>query len=754
MRRLSTPRRLRLLLGTLFLALAVPSALLVWRTERQIRLEAWHQQRESAEALTGAIDAALTRLVEREEARGYGDYRFLTVAGDPAHGVLSQRSPLAQLPGESDIPGLLGHFQVDPEGGFSTPLLLEDVAAPADLGMSAEERQSRLKMRGDLIDVLGKNRLLAREAVEEAPTVDDTLPEMAEVDADAARYASQAAFDRLNVVPMPAPSIAKPSPALEESDEASKQSQQRSARRERSAVVQQSIWLPNTAPTSSPAQVEGPGAGMEPPSDQSAEGKREPERDQAARDAMFSPAGRAGGDAAPSEPGPESASSAPSTSEARESPPPARQQPGASDLADQETSGLDAITVTGSRVRRSDVEMSAPASAVELPVSPSLIVPPAPRIDIFESVIDPFEFSRLDSGHFVLFRRVWNEGGRSIQGLLLDADRFIESELLAPFRASPLAAATTLAIGWRGVEISSATSAGPLDEPLHRRRLSAPFGDLELNLTLNRLDPGPGAQLTRWTGMVLLAVLLLGFVLLYRLGLGQLRLARQQQDFVAAVSHELKTPLTSIRMYGELLREGWVPDDKRREYYAYIHDESERLSRLIGNVLQLARMERQELALDIKPMAVGELFDLARSRLAAQIERAGFESSFELDPAVATRQVSVDSDALLQILINLVDNALKFSARADARRVDIAVREAERGSIEFSVRDHGPGVPRAQMRRIFELFYRAGDALTRETVGTGIGLALVHQLAHAMAGSIDVVNRDPGAEFRLRIPAG
>lgn len=368
------------------------------------------------------------------------------------------------------------------------------------------------------------------------------------------------------------------------------------------------------------------------------------------------------------------------------------------------------------------------------------------RAEAIEEAIDPFEFSRLESGHFVLFRRVWNEGGRSIQGLIIDGDAFLGTQLLAPFRASTLAPATTLAVSWRDTAIARASAQGSLDNPLYQARLSAPFGDLQLVFALNRLEPGAGAMLARWTGVVLL-----GFLALYRLGLGQLRLARQRQDFVAAVSHELKTPLTSIRMYGELLREGWVPEEKRKEYYAYIHDESERLSRLIGNVLQLARMERQEMMLELKPVPVSELFDLLRSRLSVQIERAGFAASFELDPELGERRVEVDNDALLQILINLVDNALKFSARAEHKAVEVAVRAEGNGLAVFSVRDHGPGVPRAQMRRIFELFYRGGDARAGETVGTGIGLALVRQLAVAMGGSVEVVNRAPGAEFRVHL---
>jgi signal transduction histidine kinase len=239
---------------------------------------------------------------------------------------------------------------------------------------------------------------------------------------------------------------------------------------------------------------------------------------------------------------------------------------------------------------------------------------------------------------------------------------------------------------------------------------------------------------------------------MYRLGLGQIELARQQQDFVSAVSHELKTPLTSIRMYGEMLREGWAPEEKRRAYYEYIHDEAERLSRLIANVLQLARMSRNELRVEPRPVAAGELMDGVRSKVSSQIERAGFELSVECGAEAARTLVEVDPDAFTQILINLVDNALKFSARADTRRVDIACRRLADG-VQFSVRDYGPGVPRDQMKKIFRLFYRPGDELTRETVGTGIGLALVHQLAQAMGGEVDVLNARPGAELRVRFPA-
>jgi signal transduction histidine kinase len=256
-----------------------------------------------------------------------------------------------------------------------------------------------------------------------------------------------------------------------------------------------------------------------------------------------------------------------------------------------------------------------------------------------------------------------------------------------------------------------------------------------------------------WSSVLLFGVLTMGFLALYRLGLRQIRLARQQQDFVSAVSHELKTPLTSIRMYAELLREGWADEDRKRGYYDFIHDESERLSRLIANVLQLARLERNELHLELKPVAMSALMDMLRSKVHTQIECAGFSCSYTLDPDCAQREVDVDVDAFVQIVINLVDNALKFSAAAEPRAIEIAARVRGSQAIAWSVRDHGPGVPKAQMKRIFQLFYRSGNELTRETTGTGIGLALVRQLARAMRGDVDVLNREPGAEFVLTLPA-
>jgi signal transduction histidine kinase len=378
------------------------------------------------------------------------------------------------------------------------------------------------------------------------------------------------------------------------------------------------------------------------------------------------------------------------------------------------------------------------------------------------SEIDPLEFSLLDSGHFVLFRNVWREGERYVQGLLVDQNTFVSSAIERAFYDSPLSAMSNLIVGYQDDAISffpgPANSSYPgtagemRGDLLYSNRLSTPFDSLELIFSINRLPQGPGATVLGWVTLVLAMVFVGGFITLYRLGLSQINLARQQQDFVSAVSHELKTPLTSIRMYGEMLKEGWADDAKRQEYYDYIHDESERLTRMITNVLQLAKITRNEPNFDLKPTNVGELMSKIESKIANQVERGGFALNFNRDETADNATIDIDEDCFAQIIINLVDNAIKFSKNADNKTIDIGSKITGDKQLQFTVRDHGPGIPKNQMKKIFRLFYRTESELTRETVGTGIGLAIVHQLTSAMNGKVDVVNIEPGAEFRISFP--
>ncbi|MDH3636800.1 MAG: HAMP domain-containing histidine kinase, partial [Gammaproteobacteria bacterium] len=383
------------------------------------------------------------------------------------------------------------------------------------------------------------------------------------------------------------------------------------------------------------------------------------------------------------------------------------------------------------------------------------------RIQTFESEVEPMEFALLDSGHFVLFRRVWHDNERYVQGILIDQSDFIDRLIAPAFRESSLSSMSKLIVAYRGSILQNfAAEYSRLYQPsaeqasnelLYQSRLIAPFGDIELIYTLARLPIGAGGQVIIWSALVITIVLVGGCLMLLRLGQRQLALARQQQDFVSAVSHELKTPLTSIRMYGEMLREGWADETKRKSYYDFIFYEAERLTRLINNVLQLARMSRNEQGGSLNSMTVGEAMAELRPRLESQLEPSGFELLIHGETEVEAARIEIDIDWFIQIFINLVDNAVKFSANGAQKKIDIRYQQMQDGKLQFSVRDYGPGIDPDQMKKIFKLFYRSENELTRETVGTGIGLALVHQLATAMCAEVDVVNCDPGAEFRLRI---
>jgi len=700
-------KTLRRWLALFFLALAIPTGILVYQAYSQLKWEAFHQYRVLAEELAARIDARIIALVNTEEARSFVDYAFLNVAGDPAANFL-QRSPLSAWPHASPIPGLVGYFQVDTEGAFTTPLVPPAGTVASTYGIAAGELQQRLALQQQIEQILSRNRLVQDSktgGVTGGEAATDTLP------AETSRRDRQAG--------LAAPSLAKD--ALQ-----------------RRVLEDEVVTV--TAELAERVEQQAPG--------------------QAAFDRLNKAA-------------------APREQEQKQQPASAlgrvedlqldyRYQSESAD-ADQRTLASNAPAVA-KRARKERSALPEPADEPGAALFEGAREADAPeqsklkseiRIRTFESEIDPFEFSRLDSGHFVLFRKVWRDGQRYIQGALIEQQPFVQGLIETMFLDTALSNMSDLLVAYRG-DVFSAFSGRAAREYLssaeslrgtllYQTRLSAPLTDVELILSINRLPAGAGGRVISWLAAILMLVLCGGFFLMYRLGARQIDLTRQQQDFVSAVSHELKTPLTSIRMYGEMLREGWASEEKKSIYYDYIFDESERLSRLISNVLQLARMTRNKLQVDTKAVTVAELMDGIRSKVFSQIERAGFELNMRCEADAGQAIIQADPDWFIQIFINLVDNAIKFSAAAEQKVIDIGAQQLRDGGVQFSVRDYGPGVPGDQMKKIFKLFYRSESELTRETVGTGIGLALVHQLARAMGGQVDVVNREPGAEFRVNI---
>jgi signal transduction histidine kinase len=161
--------------------------------------------------------------------------------------------------------------------------------------------------------------------------------------------------------------------------------------------------------------------------------------------------------------------------------------------------------------------------------------------------------------------------------------------------------------------------------------------------------------------------------------------------------------------------------------------ESERLTRLVNNVLELARLERKDRPLNMTVGDVAPLIEEVVGVLGPHAEQEGFVLQAEVEPGLPS--VRYDRDALLQVLFNLVDNAIKYSRDATKKEIKISCRK-ERDGLLLSVADHGPGVPPQHMKGIFQPFYRAENELTRSSKGTGIGLALVRGLVERMGGSV------------------
>ena len=695
-------RRLRALLCGLFVALVLPTAALTWQAYGQLKWESWYQFRGQAEELTARIDESLGRRIAVADARGFNDFAFLNVIPGSK---LAQRSPLSALPLPEDIPGVIGYFQVDPQGNFSTPLLPDDDLPAEDTGLSDEDLRERRVLAGQLRQILADNRLVDARLFAGGrpgkPAVEERLP------GETGEAEPEAEMASLRVL----------------------RSQPAAGRVVASATRDEDI------PGPAPAQ-----AGFD-------------QLNQAAAPAVAEKMQAAGDTFATSVEAPSRAQSYGKLEDLK-----------LDDALQKRNADLDR-QVGASAERKDKLEAdTARERRTNERIPPAAAGPPAEStiIHTFQSEVDPYQFSLLGSGHFVLFRNVWHEGSRYIQGLLIDQNRFSLAVIDSAFQATSLSAMSDLIVGYQDDIIDvvrgdryqrSLPSAGEMDGALlYRNRLSAPFDRLELVYSINRMPPGPGAAVLGWTTIVIALVFIAGFLALYRLGLGQIQLARQQQDFVSAVSHELKTPLTSIRMYGEMLREGWADEAKRKQYYEYIHDESERLTRLISNVLQLSRITRNEPQFDCKLISVATLIDQIRSKIDSQVQSAGFELAYYCDGDADAAILNIDADCFAQIVINLVDNGIKFSRGAQIRRIEIGSHLGSDRRVSFTVRDYGPGIPKGQLKKIFRLFYRSESGLTRETVGTGIGLAIVRQLTVAMSGKVDVVNRDPGAEFQLTFP--
>lgn len=344
------------------------------------------------------------------------------------------------------------------------------------------------------------------------------------------------------------------------------------------------------------------------------------------------------------------------------------------------------------------------------------------------------------------------QGGR-MMGWTPDSDwlgRLIETETAAKWaRSAPVV-----------LERSDALSPIETFERWHSYRpvlpLDAPLSGYHLSIGPDDPQDVAFSKTSSLAGMGLVALVftvLSGTFITMRTVIREIRLSRLQTDFVSNVSHELKTPLTSISMFVETLRSGRLEDPERvAECLDLLAMETDRLSRQIERVLSWARMEAGRRVYEVESVDAEDIVSEALAALRSQrLHDLDATETIDVNVPEDLPPLLVDRDAIVEALLNLITNAVKYTP--EPRRIRVSVTE-DRGRIGLSVQDNGPGIAPHDRRRIFEKFYQADTLLNRPVEGSGLGLSIVRAVVVAHRGWVDL-DSEPGkgSQFTLWLPA-
>ena len=371
------------------------------------------------------------------------------------------------------------------------------------------------------------------------------------------------------------------------------------------------------------------------------------------------------------------------------------------------------------------------------------------EIDFFQAIVD---------SNYIIFHRTVRRGMEVfIQGFIVDARVYLTNLVK------------------NEIEKYKGVTKGNQQDPLvlsfvHNRKPFVVFGERN-NITTELLSESlqsplsditfkmyttqraPGGEFVVFIGFLMLAVLAIGLISLYHMTQSRVKLAAKRQDFVSAITHELKTPLTAIKMYAELLQNSWVAsEEKKQKYYGQIASEADRLSRLIQNVLNLSKLDGNRWNVQLRMAKPKEVLDDFISTYSKNVEKQGFELTVSSDTDANNISLMIDRDAIMQILMNLVDNSLKFSKNAEYKMINVELR-IKGTDMYLAVRDYGPGIPPSEMKKVFQEFYRVENEMTRQTSGTGIGLSMVKKLCTLCNMTIELENANPGLRTKIHFPS-
>lgn len=371
-----------------------------------------------------------------------------------------------------------------------------------------------------------------------------------------------------------------------------------------------------------------------------------------------------------------------------------------------------------------------------------------------ESISVPDSHS-VDNDKMILFYiQPMENQGEILVAIIIHPQIFI-SEVLAPKLEQ--IAGTQFSVGVFNIEnnkILFSNAAFSIDQINQQKKLWLfPNYSLGIHLVGESIETLARGRFTNSLILIgLLDILLIigGIFLVYNIR-KEMQLARLKADFVSNVSHELRTPLALIRMYAETLEMGRITSDrKRNEYYRIINHESERLTRLINNILNFSRIESGKKEYKFKLIDLNQITENVLEIYHYQIEKEGFFLHKELNFSLP--KVMADEEAVSESLINLLDNAIKYSRdqKDITVRTDIVVNE-----VYLEVEDKGVGIDPKFQSVVFDKFYRISPALVHDTKGSGLGLSLVKHIMHSHGGRIELRSAlGEGSSFKLFFPIG
>jgi len=371
------------------------------------------------------------------------------------------------------------------------------------------------------------------------------------------------------------------------------------------------------------------------------------------------------------------------------------------------------------------------------------------EIDFFQAIVD---------SNYIIFHRTVRRGADVfIQGFIVDARAYLtnlvknEIEKYKGVTKGTQQDPLVLAFIHKNKTFVAFGERNNITTELLSESLQAPLSDITFKMYTTQ--KAPGGEFVLFIGLLMLTVIAIGLISIYHVTQSRMKLAAKRQDFVSAITHELKTPLTAIKMYAELLQNSWVVnEEKKQKYYGQIASEADRLSRLIQNVLNLSKLDGNRWNVQLRMEKPKRVLDDFVSTYSKNVEKQGFELTVSSDTDADNISLMIDRDAIMQILMNLVDNSLKFSKNADYKMINVELRIKDT-DMYLAVRDYGPGIPPSEMKKVFQEFYRVENEMTRQTSGTGIGLSMVKKLCTLCNMSIELENANPGLRTKIHFPS-